>query len=485
MGGMSTNHSSNGEGRASQPAEGSKGDFRIEKDTLGDVQVPAHAYWGAQTQRSLQNFRIGNQRMPLEVVRAFAVLKKAAALTNAELTDFPQEKADLIARVCDEIMAGELDEHFPLVVWQTGSGTQSNMNVNEVISNRGAELTGNARGSKTPLNPNDDVNKSQSSNDTFPTAMYIAAYTALVQRTLPELRNLEQALRAKSEEFAGKVKTGRTHLMDATPLTLGQEFGGYATQVQKSIEAVEATLPHLAELALGGTAVGTGLNTPKGYAQKVADKIAELTGLPFRTADDKFEALSAHDAIVESSGALRRTAVALFTVANNIRLLGSGPRSGIGEIRLPENEPGSSIMPGKVNPTQAEALTMVCAQVMGNDAAIAVGGTHGHLQLNVFKPLMIHNFLESANLLADAVNSFVEHCVVGIEADEDRMNMHLGNSLMLVTALNTRIGYYKAAEIAQKAHREGTTLKEATVALGYLTAEEFDEAVVPADMVGE
>lgn len=459
-------------------------EFRIEKDTLGDVRVPASAYWGAQTQRSIENFRIGGQRMPIEIIRAFAVLKKAAALTNAELTDFPKEKADLIAQVCDEILAGKLDDQFPLVVWQTGSGTQSNMNVNEVVSNRAAELTGNARGSKTPLNPNDDVNKSQSSNDTFPTAMSIAAYTALVQRTLPELRNLQAALEAKAGEFANNVKIGRTHLMDATPLTLGQEFGGYATQVRKSIEAIEATLPHLAEVALGGTAVGTGLNTPKGFAVRVAERIAELTGLPFRTADDKFEALSAHDAVVEASGALRRTAVALFAVANNIRLLGSGPRSGIGEIRLPENEPGSSIMPGKVNPTQAEALTMVCAQVMGNDAAIAVGGTHGHLQLNVFKPVMIHNLLESANLLADASRSFVDHCVVGIEADEGRMNMHLNNSLMLVTALNTHIGYYKAAEIAQKAHREGTTLKEATLALGYLTAEEFDAAVVPADMVG-
>lgn len=459
-------------------------DYRIEKDTLGEVKVPSSAYWGAQTQRSVQNFRIGGQRMPVEVIHAFAVLKKAAALTNADLTDFPQEKADLIARVCDEITQDRLADQFPLVVWQTGSGTQSNMNVNEVISNRAAELTGNARGSKTPLNPNDDVNKSQSSNDTFPTAMYIAAYTALVKRTLPELRGLQTALEAKAAEFKDKVKIGRTHLMDATPLTLGQEFGGYATQVRKSIEAIEDTLPHLAELALGGTAVGTGLNTPKGFADRVAAKIAELTGLPFRSADDKFEALSAHDALVEASGALKRTAVALFAVANNIRLLGSGPRSGIGEIRLPENEPGSSIMPGKVNPTQAEALTMVCAQVIGNDTAVTVGGTHGHLQLNVFKPVMIHNFLQSANLLADACNSFVEHCVVGIEADEQRLNMHLSNSLMLVTALNTKIGYYKAAEIAQKAHREGTTLKEATLALGYLTAEEFDTAVVPADMVG-
>ncbi len=458
--------------------------FRIEKDTLGEVRVPDERYWGAQTQRSLENFKIGGQRMPTEVIRAFAVLKKAAALTNADLTDFPRTKADMIARVCDEISSGALDEEFPLVVWQTGSGTQSNMNVNEVVANRASELSGEARGSKKPLNPNDDVNKSQSSNDTFPTAMHIAGYRVIAERTLPELRALQASLEAKSREFAGIVKIGRTHLMDATPLTLGQEFGGYAAQVRKSIEAVEGALPHLAELALGGTAVGTGLNTPKGFAPAVADKIAELTGHPFRTADDKFEALSAHDAVVEASGALKRTAVALFAVANNIRLLGSGPRCGIGELRLPENEPGSSIMPGKVNPTQAEALTMVCAQVIGNDAAVTMAGTQGQFQLNVFKPVMIYNLLQSANLLADASNSFRVHCVDGIEADEKRIREHLSDSLMLVTALNTSIGYYKAAEIAQKAHHEGTTLKEATVALGYLTAEEFDAAVVPEDMVG-
>ena len=458
--------------------------FRIEKDTLGEVRVPDERYWGAQTQRSLENFKIGGQRMPTEVIRAFAVLKKAAALTNADLTDFPRAKADMIARVCDEISSGALDEEFPLVVWQTGSGTQSNMNVNEVVANRASELSGEARGSKKPLNPNDDVNKSQSSNDTFPTAMHIAGYRVIAERTLPELRALQASLEAKSREFAGIVKIGRTHLMDATPLTLGQEFGGYAAQVRKSIEAVEGALPHLAELALGGTAVGTGLNTPKGFAPAVADKIAELTGHPFRTADDKFEALSAHDAVVEASGALKRTAVALFAVANNIRLLGSGPRCGIGELRLPENEPGSSIMPGKVNPTQAEALTMVCAQVIGNDAAVTMAGTQGQFQLNVFKPVMIYNLLQSANLLADASNSFRVHCVDGIEADEKRIREHLSDSLMLVTALNTSIGYYKAAEIAQKAHHEGTTLKEATVALGYLTAEEFDAAVVPEDMVG-
>ena len=458
-------------------------EYRVEKDTLGEVKVPADRYWGAQTERSRQNFKIGGHRMPIEVIRAFAVLKKAAALVNAELAGLEREKADLIARVCDEVLEGQLDDHFPLVVWQTGSGTQTNMNVNEVIANRAAELTGNPLGGKVPLHPNDDVNRSQSSNDTFPTAMHIAAYAKLVEHTLPAMRRLQGALAAKAQEFAGIVKIGRTHLMDATPLTLGQEFGGYATQVQKSIEAIENALPHLAELALGGTAVGTGLNAPKGFAEAVAAKIAELTGHPFRTADDKFEALSANDAVVEASGALKRAAVALMAVANNIRLLGSGPRCGIGEIRLPENEPGSSIMPGKVNPTQAEAMTMVCAQVIGNDTAVAVAGTHGHLQLNVFKPVMIHNLLTSAQLLGDACESFRANCVEGIEADRRRIRMHLENSLMLVTALNTRIGYYKAAEIAQKAHREGTTLKEAAVALGYLTPEEFDETVVPEKMV--
>ncbi len=458
-------------------------EYRIEKDTLGEVKVPADRYWGAQTERSRQNFRIGGQRMPIEVVYSFAVLKKAAALVNEDLAGLEREKVDLIARVCDEILAGELDDHFPLVVWQTGSGTQSNMNVNEVVANRASELTGNPLGSKSPVHPNDDVNRSQSSNDTFPTAMHIAAYGKLTDHTLPALRRLHQALAAKAREFAGVVKIGRTHLMDATPLTLGQEFGGYATQVAKSIEAIENALPHLSELALGGTAVGTGLNAPKGFAEKVAAKIAELTGNPFRTADDKFEALSANDAVVEASGALRRAAVALMVVANNVRLLGSGPRSGIGEIRLPENEPGSSIMPGKVNPTQAEALTMVCAQVIGNDTTIAVAGSHGHLQLNVFKPVMIYDFLMSAQLLGDACESFRVNCVEGIAADERRIRTHLENSLMLVTALNTKIGYYKAAEIAQKAHREGTTLKEAALALGYLTAEEFDAAVVPEEMV--
>ena len=458
-------------------------EHRVEKDTLGEVRVPADRYWGAQTERSRQNFRIGGQLMPREVIYGFAVLKKASAMVNAELAGLERDKSDLIARVCDEILAGELDDHFPLVVWQTGSGTQTNMNLNEVIANRASELTGHPLGSKVPVHPNDDVNRSQSSNDTFPTAMHIAAYGKLADHTLPAMRRLKEALAAKSREFAGLVKIGRTHLMDATPLTLGQEFGGYATQVAKSIEAVENALPHLAELALGGTAVGTGLNAPPGFAAAVAAKIAELTGYPFRTADDKFEALSAHDAVVEASGALKRAAVALMAVANNIRLLGSGPRCGIGEIRLPANEPGSSIMPGKVNPTQAEAMTMVCAQVIGNDTTISVAGSQGHLQLNVFKPVMIHDLLMSAQLLGDACESFRVNCVEGIEADRQRIRMHLDNSLMLVTALNTRIGYYKAAEIAQKAHREGTTLKEAAVALGYLTPEEFDEAVVPERMV--
>ncbi len=458
-------------------------EYRIEKDTLGEVRVPADRYWGAQTERSRNNFKIGGQRMPTEVIYSFAVLKKAAAMVNVELAGLEREKADLIARVCDEILDGKLEDHFPLVVWQTGSGTQTNMNVNEVVANRASEIAGNPLGSKAPVHPNDDVNRSQSSNDTFPTAMHIAAYGKLTDHTLPALRRLHDALVAKSNEFSGVVKIGRTHLMDATPLTLGQEFGGYATQVAKSIEAIENSLPHLAELALGGTAVGTGLNAPQGFAESVAQKIAELTGNPFRTADDKFEALSANDAVVEASGALRRTAVALMAVANNIRLLGSGPRTSIGEIRLPENEPGSSIMPGKVNPTQAEALTMVCAQVMGNDVTVGIAGSHGHLQLNVFKPVMIFDLLESAQLLGDACESFRVNCVEGIVADERRIRMHLDNSLMLVTALNTKIGYYKAAEIAQKAHREGTTLKESALALGYLTAEEFDEAVVPEHMV--
>jgi fumarate hydratase, class II len=460
-------------------------DHRIEKDTLGEVRVASDRYWGAQTQRSLENFPIGGQRMPVEIIRAFAVLKKAAAKVNGELTDLPEDKVDVIVRVCDEILAGELDEHFPLVVWQTGSGTQSNMNVNEVISNRAIEILGGELGSKTPIHPNDDVNRSQSSNDTFPTAMHIAAYTALVEHTLPRLRELQQALAAKAGEFTDIVKIGRTHLMDATPLTLGQEFSGYATQVEKGIETITHSLTHVRELALGGTAVGTGLNTPPGFAVRVAEVIAELSGHPFVSAENKFESLSAHDAVVEASGALKRVAVSLLAVANNIRLLASGPRCGIGEIVLPANEPGSSIMPGKVNPTQAEALTMVCAQVIGNDAAVSVAGTHGQFQLNVFKPVMIYNLLQSARLLGDAAASFSERCVVGITPNRARIREHLDNSLMLVTALNTRIGYYKAAEIAQTAHQEGLTLKQAAVKLGYLTEDEFDEAVVPERMVGE
>jgi len=457
--------------------------FRTETDTMGEVQVPAEKYWGAQTQRSLENFPIGEVRMPREVIHAFAVLKKAAAQVNAELADLETGKAELIGRVCDEISAGEHDGEFPLVVFQTGSGTQSNMNVNEVISNRASVLAGEERGSRTPVHPNDDVNRSQSSNDTFPTAMHIAAVRGLTGHLLPRVARLRDALAEKTREFEGIVKIGRTHLMDATPLTLGQEFSGYVTQLDKSIEALRNTLPHLQEIPLGGTAVGTGLNAPEGFDKAVAARIADLTGLPFRTADNKFEALSAHDALVEASGALKRLAVSLMAIANNIRLLGSGPRSGIGELQLPENEPGSSIMPGKVNPTQAEALTMVCAQVVGNDAAVTLSGTHGHFQLNVFMPVMIHNVLESIRLLGDACESFTDRCVAGITVRSANVQAHVDNSLMLVTALNRRIGYYRSAEIAQKAHREDLSLKEAAVRLGYMTAEEFDEAVVPADMV--
>ncbi|MEL6624247.1 MAG: class II fumarate hydratase [Bacteroidota bacterium] len=458
--------------------------YRIEKDTMGEVQVPADKYWGAQTQRSLQNFKIGHQKMPIEVIRGFAFLKKAAALTNAELTDFPQDKADAIAAVCDEILAGKLDDHFPLVVWQTGSGTQSNMNTNEVIANRAIEMLGGTIGSKRPIHPNDDVNKSQSSNDTFPTAMHIAAYEKIVNHTLPKVQQLHDTLAAKSDAFQKVVKIGRTHLMDATPLTLGQEFSGYAAQLKRGMEAVQDSLHHLQELALGGTAVGTGLNTPEGYAETVAGKIAELTGHPFITAENKFEALSAHDAIVEASGALKRLAVSLMNIGNNIRLLSSGPRCGIGEITIPANEPGSSIMPGKVNPTQAEALTMVCAQVIGNDTAVSVAGTHGHFQLNVFKPVMIYNLLMSAQILGDACTSFNDNCAVGIQPNESRIKSHLNNSLMLVTALNTHIGYDKAAKIAKTAYEEGTTLKEAALKLEFLTEEEFDQIVVPEKMIG-
>jgi len=460
-------------------------EMRIEKDTLGEVQVPADRYWGAQTQRSLQNFEIGGpeQRMPIEIVRAFAVLKKAAAQVNADVADLPADKAAAIATVCDEILAGELDGHFPLVVWQTGSGTQSNMNVNEVISNRAIERLGGTLGSKDPVHPNDDVNRSQSSNDTFPTAMHIAAVEALEGRTLPQLRRLAATLRERAAAFDDVVKIGRTHLMDATPVTLGQEISGWATQVEHGVAAVERTLPGLYELALGGTAVGTGLNAPEGFDRRVAARIAELTGRPFVTAENKFEALSAHDAVVEASGALKRVAVSLMHVGNAVRMLASGPRCGIGEITIPANEPGSSIMPGKVNPTQAEALTMVCAQAMGNDVAVSVGGSYGHFQLNVFKPVMIRNLLESARLLGDAAASFDANCARGIEPDRDRIRMHLDNSLMLVTALNRVVGYYKAAEIAQKAHADGSTLKEAALALGALSEAEFDAAVVPERMV--
>ncbi len=458
--------------------------FRIEKDTMGEVQVANDKYWGAQTQRSIENFKIGGHKMPLELIRAFAILKKAAALTNSELTDFPKEKADMIAAVCDEIVAGKLDDHFPLVVWQTGSGTQSNMNVNEVVANRAIELAGGEMGSKTPIHPNDDVNKSQSSNDTFPTAMHIASYSLVVEETIPKIRLLKDTLAQKVKDFDGVIKTGRTHLMDATPLSLGQEFSGYVVQLERGISAIEDSLKRLSELALGGTAVGTGLNTPKGYDEKVAAKIAELTGHPFVTAENKFEALSAHDAMVEISGSLKRVAVSLMHIANNIRLLASGPRCGIGEILLPENEPGSSIMPGKVNPTQAEAMTMVCAQVIGNDTAVTVAGTHGHFQLNVFKPVMAYNVLTSANLIGDACQSFNDNCVVGIEPNPSQIEDKLNKSLMLVTALNTKIGYYKAAEIAQTAHKENLTLKESTLKLGYLSEAEFDEVVRPETMIG-
>jgi fumarate hydratase class II len=458
-------------------------EYRIERDTMGEVKVPADRYWGAQTQRSKKNFRIGEQRIPIEIIHAFAVLKKAAALTNHECGALPEDKADVISQVCDEIIAGKLDDHFPLVVWQTGSGTQSNMNVNEVISNRAIEILGGNLGSKTPIHPNDDVNKSQSSNDTFPTAMHIAAYKMVTENTLPELRKLHQTFAEKAKAFMPIIKIGRTHLMDATPLRLGQEFSGYASQLEHGIRAVENTLPHLSELALGGTAVGTGINTPPGFADKVAKKIANLTGLPFVSAQNKFEALAAHDAIVETSGALKTVACSLMKIANDIRLLASGPRCGIGEILIPENEPGSSIMPGKVNPTQAEAMTMVCAQVIGCDAAINVGGMTGHFELNVFKPVMIYNLLLAARLLGDASASFNDHLVVGIQPNKAAIQKNLENSLMLVTALNTHIGYDKAAQVAKKALKEGLTLRESAVSLGYVTAEEFDQYVVPENMV--
>lgn len=453
---------------------------------MGEVRVPADKYWGAQTERSRNNFKIGPAAsMPLEVVRGFAYLKKAAAYANHELGALPVEKRDAIAAVCDEILEGKLDDQFPLVIWQTGSGTQSNMNVNEVIANRAQVLAGGKIGEgELILKPNDDVNKSQSSNDTYPTGMHIAAYKAVVEVTIPGVEKLRDTLHRKAEEFKNVVKIGRTHLMDATPLTLGQEISGYVAQLNYGLKALKNTLPHLSEIALGGTAVGTGLNTPKGYDVTVAKYIAEFTGHPFVTAPNKFEALAAHDAIVESHGALKQLAVALNKIANDIRMLASGPRSGIGEILIPENEPGSSIMPGKVNPTQCEALTMVAAQVMGNDVAITIGGTQGHYELNVFKPMMAANFLQSARLIGDACVSFEEHCASGIEPNYARIKELVDNSLMLVTALNTKIGYYKAAEIAQTAHKNNSTLKETAIALGYVTAEEFDAWVKPEDMVG-
>ena len=461
-------------------------EFRIEKDTMGDVQVPAEKYWGAQTERSRNNFKIGAAAsMPLEVVYGFAYLKKAAAHANCQLGVLAEEKRDLISKVCDEILAGKHDEEFPLVIWQTGSGTQSNMNTNEVIANRAHVINGGSLADTEKLiHPNDDVNKSQSSNDTYPTGMHIAAYKMVVECTIPGVEKLRDTLKEKSEAFKDVVKIGRTHLMDATPLTLGQEFSGYVSQLNHGLKALKNTLDHLSELALGGTAVGTGINTPDGYDVLVAEKIAEFTGLPFVTAKNKFEALAAHDAIVESHGALKMLAVSLNKIGNDIRLLASGPRSGIGEIIIPSNEPGSSIMPGKVNPTQCEAMTMVCAQVIGNDVAITVGGAQGHYELNVFKPVMAANFLQSARLIGDACVSFTENCAVGIEPNYEKLKKNLDNSLMLVTALNTKIGYDKAAKIAKTAHQNGTTLKEESINLGYLTADEFDAWVRPEDMCG-
>ncbi|MCC6399379.1 MAG: class II fumarate hydratase [Flavobacteriales bacterium] len=462
-------------------------EYRIEKDTMGEVKVPADAYWGAQTERSRNNFRIGPPgSMPREIVHAFAYLKKAAALTNLELGKLPKEKCELIGRVCDEILEGKLDDQFPLVIWQTGSGTQSNMNVNEVVAYRAHVLNGGKlTDEQKVLNPNDDVNKSQSSNDTYPTAMHIAAYKLTVEVTIPGVRKLRDTLAKKAEAFQGVVKTGRTHFMDATPLTLGQEFSGYVQQLDNGLRAVNNALEMVRELALGGTAVGTGLNAPKGYSVLVAKRIAELTGLPFVTAPNKFEALAAHDAMVELSGALRRLAVSLMKIGNDIRMLSSGPRSGIGEIVIPDNEPGSSIMPGKVNPTQPEALTMVCAQVMGNDVAVGIGGSNGHFELNVFKPLIAANGRQSARLIGDACVSFNDRCAEGIEPNRPVIKRHLENSLMLVTSLNPHIGYYKAAEIAKKAHKEGTTLKEAAIALGHVSATDFDAWVDPAKMCSE
>lgn len=462
-----------------------KMEYRIEKDTMGEVKVPADKYWGAQTERSRNNFKIGaSASMPKEIIEGFAYLKKAAAYANCDLGVLSTEKRDTISAVCDEILAGKLNDQFPLVIWQTGSGTQSNMNVNEVIANRAQVLAGFKIGEgEQIIKANDDVNKSQSSNDTFPTGMHIAAYKMIVETTIPAVEKLRDTLKIKADKFKDIVKIGRTHLMDATPLTLGQEISGYAAQLDYGLKALKNTLPHLSEIALGGTAVGTGLNTPAGYDVKVAEYIAKFTGHPFVTAPNKFEALASHDAIVEAHGALKQLAVSLNKIANDIRMLASGPRSGIGELLIPENEPGSSIMPGKVNPTQCEAMTMVCAQVMGNDVAISVGGMQGHYELNVFKPVMAANILQSARLLGDACVSFDEHCAQGIEPNHARIKELVDNSLMLVTALNTKIGYYKAAEIAQTAHKNGTTLKEEAIRLGYVSAEDFDAWVKPEDMV--
>jgi fumarate hydratase class II len=460
--------------------------YRIEKDTMGQVEVPSDKYWGAQTERSRNNFKIGPAAsMPIEIIYGFAYLKKAAAHANCELGVLTSGKRDLISKVCDEILNGKLDNQFPLVIWQTGSGTQSNMNCNEVIANRAHEIAGKIIGEgKATIQANDDVNKSQSSNDTFPTGMHIACYKMVMDVTIPGVEKLRDTLHSKAVEFKDVVKIGRTHLMDATPLTIGQEFSGYVSQLNHGLKALKNTLPHLAEIALGGTAVGTGLNTPKGYDVLVAQKIGEFTGLPFITAENKFEALASHDAIVESHGALKQLAVSLNKIANDIRMMASGPRSGIGELIIPANEPGSSIMPGKVNPTQSETLTMVCAQVMGNDVTITVGGMQGHYELNVFKPVMASNFLQSARLIGDACKSFEENCAIGIEPNHPRISELLNNSLMLVTALNTKIGYYKAAEIANTAHANGTTLKEEAVRLGYVTSEEYDAWVKPEYMIG-
>ena len=459
--------------------------FRIEKDTIGEIKVDSSKYWGAQTERSRNNFKIGAPgSMPIEIIHAFAILKKAAAITNFELGVLDEKKKDLIAKVCEEILDNKLNNEFPLVVWQTGSGTQSNMNVNEVIANRAHVINGGSlEKGNTSLKANDDVNKSQSSNDTFPTAMHVASYKVIVEKTIPKISELQKTIEEKSVKFKDVVKIGRTHLMDATPLTLGQVFSGYASQLEHGLKALRNTLGHLSELALGGTAVGTGLNTPKGYSIKVAENIAKLTNLPFITAENKFEALAAHDAVVETHGALKQLAVSLNKIANDIRMLASGPRSGIGELIIPANEPGSSIMPGKVNPTQCEALTMVCAQVMGNDVAVTIGGTQGHYELNVFKPMMAKNLIESATILGDASLSFNDHCAKGIEPNYANIEKLLNNSLMLVTALNNKIGYYKAAEIANTAHKNGTTLKEEAINLGYVTSEEYDEWVNPKKMI--